>query len=67
MIVRHNTRFQVNDVRAFRGPACGTDHYLIKTKIHIPFRGKLRTMIQEKTRNQLQEIKYSKYNLSSLL
>jgi hypothetical protein len=26
----------VKDVRAYRGPECGTDHYMVKTKIICP-------------------------------
>ena len=37
IIVRQKTGMIVQDVRAFRGPNCGSDHYLVNSKIWFPF------------------------------
>lgn len=35
-IVRQSTKMKIHDVRVHRGATCGSDHYLLKTKILLP-------------------------------
>ena len=37
IITRQKSRILVKDVRVLRGPECGSDHYLLISKIYFPF------------------------------
>lgn len=37
LIVKQQTKMKVLDVKAHRGPDCGSDHYLVKARVLIPF------------------------------
>lgn len=37
LIIKQESRLKIQDVRAQRGPNCGSDHYLLKCKIITPY------------------------------
>lgn len=66
VIVRQQTTLQVNDVRAYRGITCGSDHYMVKAKIIFPFRLQPRKQNNECYDNN-ETLEPKRYNLESLL
>ena len=36
VLMKQNRRCIVKDVGAYRGPECGTDHYMVKVKVICP-------------------------------
>ena len=52
VIQRQNPHIKTTDVRAHRGPECGTDHYLLKAHIHLKFR-----RVKQDTQRELQNKK----------
>lgn len=63
VIVRQDTKLKIQDVRAYRGAVCGSDHHLVKSKI-LPFRTQKKK--EGDTREQEQKTTEIRYNLDSL-
>jgi hypothetical protein len=40
--MKQKRRCTVKDVTAYRGPECGTDHYMVKTKIICPIQKRIK-------------------------
>ena len=65
VIIKQKTKMKVQDVRVYRGATCGSDHYLLKTRIAFP-RRKESNKEHTKTENQQGSEKEVRYNLNSL-
>ncbi|XP_050506239.1 craniofacial development protein 2-like [Diabrotica virgifera virgifera] len=66
IITKQNTNMQVQDTRAYRGITCGSDHYVVKSKVTCPFRYKI-THNQTNCQPQPEEtLEKRSYNLDSL-
>lgn len=65
MIQRQNSKLRTTDVRAFRGPECGSDHYLLVAKVIVNYR---KTQPKERPPEQSTSKLPNtiKYNLDSL-
>ena len=48
MISKQNTTMRINDIRAYRGVNCGSDHYLVRAKVTFPY-------VNQKKRNTLED------------
>lgn len=46
VIGKHNNKVKVEDVRVYRGAECNTDHYLLKSKVYLPYVNKSQPEIQ---------------------
>lgn len=64
ILIRQKTKLIAEDVRAYRGPTCGSDHYLIKAKIIFPWKGVKPTNKHDDEKPEEADI--IKYNISSL-
>lgn len=62
VIIRQNTILRINDVRAYRGATCGSDHYIVRAKLLVPFRSQKFT--DNKDQGSVQTTK--QYNVDSL-
>lgn len=60
-ITRQNTKINIQDVKACRGPSCGSDHYVLKMKAVLPSRNE-----QQVDKQPNQNMKQIRYNLDSL-
>lgn len=38
IVIKQNTKFKVDDVRVYRGAECGSDHFLVVSKLKILYR-----------------------------
>jgi len=63
-ITRQKSKLKVKDVRAYRGATCGSDHYLLKTKIVFPVQQ--RENGYKSDTNQSEQTNEKKFNLDSL-
>lgn len=63
LIVRQQTNMEILDVRAYRGPDCGSDHYLVKSKIFLPF---VNTSKELRKHTDITQITHKKYKLDLL-
>ena len=64
VIVRQDSQVKTTNVRVYRGPCCGTDHYLVKATFYIPPRQLMERSKDEKKNHQ--KCNMIKYNLHSL-
>lgn len=64
ILIRQRTKLITEDVRAYREPTCGSDHYLIKAKIIFPWKGVKPTNKHDDEKPE--EVDIIKYNISSL-
>ncbi|XP_044762230.1 craniofacial development protein 2-like [Coccinella septempunctata] len=64
VIVKQSTALQINDVRVYTGVTCGSDHYLVKSRILFPF-GPLKNTRGD-NEEQAEKVVCVKYNLNSL-
>ncbi|XP_072398398.1 uncharacterized protein [Diabrotica undecimpunctata] len=66
VIVKQSTTLKVNDVRVLRGPTCGSDHYIVRTKMVFPFKSNKDNNVNEEPQ-QTEVITNKRYNLNSLI
>ncbi|XP_044745745.1 uncharacterized protein LOC123307480 [Coccinella septempunctata] len=59
VIVKQNIRWKVRDVRAYRGADCGSDHYLIKAQVFIPFKNDREQNEAQLQGDKLEEVRYN--------
>ena len=64
-IIRQKTRLKVQDIRVYRGASCGSDHYLLKSKI-LFHSSKRNHNDKESQEDEGTEYKIRRYNLVSL-
>ena len=65
-ITKQNTRFKIMDVSVRRGAECGSDHYLLETKIYLPYIQYKRNSIDENAIENVSTIDGRRYKLESL-
>jgi len=63
IIVKQKSKFQIRDVRVQRGINGGSDHYVVRGKVHLPLRG--RTSNMDKHEDNYENFMHLKYNLDS--
>ena len=63
IIVKQKSKFQIHDVRVQRGINCGPDHFVVRTKMYLPIRG--RTSNTDKRDENYENFTYLKYNLDN--
>jgi len=61
IIVKQKSKFQIHDVRVQRGINCGSDHYVVRTKVYLPIRG--RTSNKNKRDENHENFMYLKIHL----
>ncbi|XP_072384375.1 uncharacterized protein [Diabrotica undecimpunctata] len=66
VIVKQSTTLKVNDVRVLRGPTCGSDYYIVRTKMVFPFKSNKDNNVNEEPQ-QTEVITNKRYNLNSLI
>ncbi|KAL3279941.1 hypothetical protein HHI36_017448 [Cryptolaemus montrouzieri] len=59
-----NTTNSQSEVRAMRGPECGTDHYLLLSKVYFPYRKSLKETSIEQNNSKIYT--HDQYNLKKL-
>ena len=57
VIVRQRTKMLIKDVKAYRGPSCGSDHYMLKANIVLPNKSQNHA-IPAKTDSEPKQIRY---------
>lgn len=65
-IVGQKTKWQIQDVRVFRGAECGSDHYLVKMTTYLSHRAVKQNSNQDQDKDNTRELKQRKYNIASL-
>ena len=67
IITKQDLKLKIQDVRAYRGPNCGTDHKLLVAKILFPYMHTTTDKHEEKKENTETMVdKNRKYNIESL-
>ena len=67
IITKQDLKLKIQDVRAYRGPNCGTDHKLLVDKILFPYMYTTKDKHEEKKENTVTMVdKKRKYNIESL-
>jgi len=67
IITKQDSKLKIQDVRAYRGPNCGTDHKLLMAKILFPYTYTTKDKHKEKKENTATMAdKKRKYNIESL-
>jgi len=67
VITKQDSKLKIQDVRAYRGPNCGTDHKLLVAKILLPYMCTTKDKHKEtKEKNVTMVDKGRKYNIESL-
>jgi hypothetical protein len=67
IITKQDSKLKIQDVRAYRGPNCGTDHKLLVAKILFPYTYTTKDKHEEKKENTATMVdKKRKYNTESL-
>ena len=65
IITKQDLKLKIQNVRAYRGPNCGTDHKLLVTKILFPYMNTTTDKHEEKNNVTILD-KEKKYNTESL-
>lgn len=63
VILRQKSKIRVTDVRAFRGPECGTDHFMVKAELFFEYRARTKQTESNIERNVKETVRY---NIESL-
>ena len=67
IITKQALKLKIQDIRAYRGPNCGTDHKLLVAKILFPYMYTTKDKHKEKKENTVTMVdKKKKYNIESL-
>ena len=67
VITNKDVKLKIQDVRAYRGPNCGTDHKLLVAKILFPYKYTTKDKHEERKENTVTMVdKKRKYNIESL-
>jgi len=67
IITKQDLKLKIQDVRAYRGPNCGTDYKLLVAKILFPYMYVTKDKHKEKKENTVTMMdKKRKYNIESL-
>jgi hypothetical protein len=67
IITKEDLALKIQNVRAYRGPNCGTDHKLLGTKMFFPYMYRTEGKHEEKKQNTVRVVdKKMKYNIESL-
>jgi hypothetical protein len=64
IITKQDLKLKIQDVRAYRGPNCGTDHKLLVDKMLFPYTYRRKDKHEEKKENTVIMVdKERKYNI----
>jgi hypothetical protein len=67
IITKQVVKLKINDVKAYRGPNCATDHKLLVAKILFPYMYTTKDKCEKKKENTVTMVdKKRKYNMESL-
>jgi len=66
-IITKDLKLKIHDVRAYRGPNCGTDHELLVAKILCPYKYRTKDKHEEKKENTVIKVDKKRiYNIERL-